>query len=148
MNPREKLNLPKPSVRQVDTFKEHEESEGVQVNYVDRQMANAGYQESEIFTRAENSMIRLPEGSIEEDLDLALQTETDGVASAVAVGRVEYDMDEQDDRWLESLNAQRKTEGALPVKPAIFEITITQIEKEWHALEKRGYRIRELQRLN
>jgi NuA3 HAT complex component NTO1 len=148
MNPREKLNLPKPSVRQVDTFKEHEESEGVQVNYVDRQMANAGYQESEIFTRAENSMIRLPEGSIEEDLDLALQTETDGVASAVAVGRVEYDMDEQDDRWLESLNSQRKTEGALPVKPAIFEITITQIEKEWHALEKRGYTPRDFERLS
>jgi NuA3 HAT complex component NTO1 len=82
-------------------------------------------------------MIRLPEGSIEEDLDLALQTETDGPASAVAVGRVEYDMDEQDDRWLETLNLQRKKEEVGPIKPAIFEVTITQIEKEWHALEKR-----------
>jgi NuA3 HAT complex component NTO1 len=137
MNPREKLNLPKPSVRQVDTFKAHEESEDVQVNYVDRQLANVGYQESEVFSRAENNMIRLPEGSIEEDLDLALQTETDGPASAVAVGRVEYDMDEQDDRWLESLNMQRKDEGIQSIKPAMFEVTITQIEKEWHALEKR-----------
>jgi NuA3 HAT complex component NTO1 len=137
MNPREKLNLPKPSVRRVDPFKAHEESEGVKVNYVDRTMASIGYQESEVFSRAENNMIRLPEGSIEEDLDLALQTETDGPASAVAVGRVEYDMDEQDDRWLDTLNLQRKKEDVGPIKPAIFEVTITQIEKEWHALEKR-----------
>lgn len=137
MNPREKLNLPKPSVRQVDPFKAHEESEDVKVNYVDRTMASVGYQESEIFSKPENSMIRLPEGSIEEDLDLALQTEVDGPMSAVALGRVEYDMDEQDDRWLEALNAQRRLEEAETIKPAVFEVTITQIEKEWHALEKR-----------
>ena len=137
MNPREKLNLPKPSVRQVDPFKAHEESEGVKINYVDRTMANIGYQESEVFARSDNGLIRLPEGSIEEDLDLTLQTETEGSASAVAVGRVEYDMDEQDDRWLEALNVQRKDEGVEGIKPAIFEVTITQIEKEWHALEKR-----------
>lgn len=137
MNPREKLNLPKPSVRQVDPFKAHEESEGVKINYVDRTMANIGYQESEVFSRSENSLIRLPEGSIEEDLDMTLQTETEGSAGAVAVGRVEYDMDEQDDRWLEALNIQRKEEGVEGIKPAIFEVTITQIEKEWHALEKR-----------
>lgn len=137
MNPKEKLNLPKPSVRQVDTFKTHEESEGVKVNYVDRTMANIGYQESEMFTRPENSLIRLPEGSIEEDLDLTLQNEVEGATTAVAVGRVEYDMDEQDDVWLEALNVQRKAEDVEAIKPAIFEVTITQIEKEWHALEKR-----------
>lgn len=138
MNPREKLNLPKPSVRQVDPFKEHEESEGVKVNYVDKTMANIGYQESEVFVRSsENSLIRLPEGSIEEDLDLTLQTEAEGTAGAVALGRVEFDMDEQDERWLEALNVQRKEEGVEGIKPAIFEVTITQIEKEWHALEKR-----------
>ena len=48
-----------------------------------------------------------------------------------------YDMDEQDDRWLQQLNTQRREEGVEPIKPAIFEVTITQIEKEWHALEKR-----------
>jgi NuA3 HAT complex component NTO1 len=143
MNPREKLNLPKPSVRQVDPFKEHEESEGVKINYVDKTMANIGYQESEVFARpSENSLIRLPEGSIEEDLDLTLQTEAEGTAGAVAVGRVEYDMDEQDDRWLEALNVQRKEEGVEGIKPAIFEVTITQIEKEWHALEKRKFDLR------
>jgi NuA3 HAT complex component NTO1 len=46
-------------------------------------------------------------------------------------------MDEQDDRWLEALNAQRKEENVPSIKPAMFEVTITQIEKEWHALEKR-----------
>ncbi|KAF2255064.1 hypothetical protein BU26DRAFT_475723 [Trematosphaeria pertusa] len=136
MNPKEKLNLPKPSVREIDPFKAYEESEGVKVNYVDRTMANIGYQESEIFARPERSLIRVPEGSIEEDLDLTLKTEGDG-SSAVAVGRVEYDMDEQDDRWLDTINSARREEGVEPIKPAIFEVTITQIEKEWHALEKR-----------
>ena len=136
MNPKEKLNLPKPVTRQVETFKAYEESEGVKINYVDRTMANIGYQESEIFSRPEKALIRVPEGSIEEDLDLTLQSEGDS-SSAVAVGRVEYDMDEQDDRWLETVNAQRRDEGVEAIKPAIFEVTITQIEKEWHALEKR-----------
>jgi NuA3 HAT complex component NTO1 len=137
MNPKEKLNLPKPSCRQVDPFKAFEQSDGVKVNYVDRTMASIGYQESEFFIRPEKSLIRVPEGSIEEDLDLTLKTDGDGANSALAVGRVEYDMDEQDDRWLDSLNTQRREEGVEPIKPAIFEVTITQIEKEWHALEKR-----------
>ncbi|OAG06839.1 uncharacterized protein CC84DRAFT_1163139 [Paraphaeosphaeria sporulosa] len=136
MNPKEKLNLPKPSTRQVETFKAYEESEAVKINYVDRTMASIGYQESEIFAKPEKALIRVPEGSIEEDLDLTLQSEGDG-SSAVGVGRVEYDMDEQDDQWLETVNAQRRDEGVEAIKPAIFEVTITQIEKEWHALEKR-----------
>jgi NuA3 HAT complex component NTO1 len=134
---KERLNLPKPTVRQVDPFKAFEESEGVKVNYVDRTMANIGYQESEVFIRPEKTLIRVPEGSIEDDLDL--KTDGEGSNSAVSVGRVEYDMDEQDDRWLEQLNAQRREEGVEPIKPAIFEVTITQIEKEWHALEKRKF---------
>jgi NuA3 HAT complex component NTO1 len=134
INPKERLNLPKATMREVDPFKEYEESEGVKINYVDRTMANIGYQESEVFSRPERSFIRVPEGNIEEDLDL--KTEGDG-SGAVAVNRVEYDMDEQDDRWLETINLQRREEGVEAIKPAIFEVTITQIEKEWHALEKR-----------
>ncbi|KAH7126845.1 hypothetical protein B0J11DRAFT_287623 [Dendryphion nanum] len=136
-NPKEKLNLPKPSVRRIDPFKAFEEAEGVKVNYVDRTMASIGYQESEVFNLPEKSLIRVPEGSIEEDLDLTIKTDGDGVSNAVAIGKVEYDMDEQDDRWLEQLNAQRKEEGMEIIKPAIFEVTLTQIEKEWHGLEKR-----------
>jgi NuA3 HAT complex component NTO1 len=134
INPKERLNLPKATMREVDPFKEFEESDGVKVNYVDRTMANIGYQESEVFARPEKSFIRVPEGNIEEDLDL--KTDGDG-SGAIAVNRVEYDMDEQDDRWLENINAQRREEAVEPIKPAIFEVTITQIEKEWHALEKR-----------
>ncbi|KAF2022296.1 hypothetical protein BU24DRAFT_363482 [Aaosphaeria arxii CBS 175.79] len=137
MNPKEKLNLPKPSVRKVDPFKSFEEGEGVQVNYVDRTMAGLGYQESEMFLRPERSLVRVPEGSIEDDLDIPSQAGGENTNSAVAIGRVEYDMDEQDDRWLGQLNEQRREEGVEPIKPAIFEVTITQIEKEWHALEKR-----------
>ncbi|KAL1889372.1 hypothetical protein Sste5346_008939 [Sporothrix stenoceras] len=60
-----------------------------------------------------------------------------GAGSNGGVGRVEYDMDEQDDMWLVKHNAQRKVAGADPITREIFEITITKIEKEWHALEKR-----------
>jgi NuA3 HAT complex component NTO1 len=137
MNPKEKLNLPKPSCRQVDSFKAFEESEGVKVNYVDRAMANIGYQESEVFIKPEKSLIRLPEGSIEDDLDITVKADAENLNSAVALGHVEYDMDEQDDRWLEQVNVQRREDGLEPIKPAILEVTITQIEKEWHALEKR-----------
>lgn len=137
MNPKEKLNLPKPSCRPSDPFKGFEEGEGVKVNYVDKAMANIGYQESEVFLRQEKTLIRVPEGSIEEDLDLTLKSDAEGTSSALAVGRVEYDMDEQDEHWLRDINGHRKEDAIGPIKPAIFEITITQIEKEWHALEKR-----------
>ncbi|KAF2876946.1 PHD-zinc-finger like domain-containing protein [Massariosphaeria phaeospora] len=134
-NPKEKLTLPKPSCRPIDPFKEFEESEDVQVNYVSKALANIGYQTSEVFDKPEMSLIRVPEGNIEEDLDL--RTDTDGAAGAVPLGRAEYDMDEQDDRWLQEINTRREVEGTEPIIPAIFEVTITQIEKEWHALEKR-----------
>ena len=45
-------------------------------------------------------------------------------------------MDEQDERWLEAHNALRKEDQADPIKPAIFEISMTQIEREYYALEK------------
>ncbi|CAK7213828.1 hypothetical protein SCUCBS95973_001931 [Sporothrix curviconia] len=60
-----------------------------------------------------------------------------GAGSNGGVGRVEYDMDEQDDMWLLKYNVQRKAANVEPITREIFEITITKIEKEWHALEKR-----------
>ncbi|KAJ9643486.1 hypothetical protein H2199_004165 [Coniosporium tulheliwenetii] len=138
-NPKEKLNLPKPVYRRVDTFSSYEQDQKVQVNYVDKSLANVGYQESDIYVRPEKTLIRLAEGSIEEDLDLAMALKSDGdlAVSGLGVGRVEYDMDEQDDRWLEAYNDHRKEEQVDAIKPALFEITMTLIEKEWHALEKR-----------
>jgi NuA3 HAT complex component NTO1 len=52
---------------------------------------------------------------------------------------VEYDMDEQDDAWVEDYNERRKKdhlEGD-EISREIFEIVMTKIEKEWYELEKR-----------
>lgn len=141
-NPRERLTLPRPSYRQQDPFRIYEEKNGGgQQNYVDRTMAKVGYQESEVFNRTERRLIRMTEGAAEEDLDLnpspANEPDSNAAIGTFGVGRVEYDMDEQDEKWLEVLNQKRKQEEVEAIKPAIFEITMTKIEKEWHALEKR-----------
>ncbi|KAI9675130.1 MAG: nuA3 HAT complex component nto1 [Caeruleum heppii] len=140
-NLREKLTLPKPSFRRTDPFLFFEQKGTGQQRYVDRTMANVGYQESDIFLRPETLMIRVAEGSLEEDLDLGPSFKTDGENNTAlggsGVGRVEYDMDEQDDKWLAMYNATRKTLEVEPITREVFEITMTKIEKEWHALEKR-----------
>ena len=139
-NPRERLTLPKPSFRHSDPFLHFEKTSG-SIDYVDRTMASVGYQESDHFIRPEQGLIRWSEGVMEEDLDLVPSANGDGEANAAigatGVGRVEYDMDEQDQKWLETYNQARREEQVEPIKPAIFEITMTKIEKEWHALEKR-----------
>lgn len=142
-NPRERLNLPKPSFRRVETFAQYEQDRAVQVNYVDRTMASVGYQESDMFIHPERKLIREGEGAIEEDLDvqLNLQPLEESAPTLGVISRVEYDMDEQDERWLDMHNSYRKEEQVEAIKPAIFEITMTQIEKEWHAIEK-GYQNR------
>lgn len=139
-NPRERLTLPKPSYRILDPFLSYEQKEIAAINFVNQSMANVGYQESELFLRPDRTYIRQTEGSADEDLDLMPDLVVGGGNSAIGgsgVGRVEYDMDEQDVKWLEALNKIRTDEGTAPIKPAIFEITMTKIEKEWHALEKR-----------
>ena len=138
-NPRERLTLPKPSFRELDPFTAYEQ-ENASLDFVDKSMANVGYQESEVFLRPDRYMIRQTEGSAEEDLDLSPDLMVNGENSAIGgsgVGRVEYDMDEQDVRWLDATNKARMKDGVGAIKPAIFEITMTKIEKEWHALEKR-----------
>ena len=79
---------------------------------------------------------------MEEDLDLGPGFKTDGEGNTAlgggGVGKVEYDMDEQDDKWLSAYNALRKGQEVEPITREVFEITMTKIEKEWHALEKRG----------
>ncbi|KAI9849693.1 MAG: nuA3 HAT complex component nto1 [Sclerophora amabilis] len=140
-NPRERLTLPKPSFRPSDPFSVFEQKAAGQQRYVDRPMANVGYQESDIFERPESQLIRVAEGTMEEDLDLGpgFKSESEGntALGGTGVGTVEYDMDEQDDKWLAAYNAYRKTSGIEPITREVFEITMTKIEKEWHALEKR-----------
>ena len=136
-HPQEKLTLPKPSFVLKDPFSPFEQKGVGQQNYVDRTMASVGFQESDFFTRHDRRLIRMPEPA-EEDLDLDPPVGASGEGSTgVNIGRVEYDMDEQDARWLDAYNVQRRIEQYEPIKPAIFEITMTKIEKEWHALEKR-----------
>ena len=138
-NPKERLNLPKPSFRVVDTFAQYEQDRAVQVNYVDKSMANVGYQEGDRFDMPKHSLIRHVEGPYDDDTESALRLVSDEQLQdpqSLAVGSVEYDMDEQDERWLEAHNVFRKEEGVDAIKPAIFEITMTQIEREWHALER------------
>ena len=134
-NPKERLNLPKPNFRRVEIFESFEHDKSVGQNYVDKSLSNVGYQESDRFIRPDKIYIRCGEGSLEDDLDI-LSTLQHGGEDAV-FGRVEYDMDEQDERWLEGINAERRQEGVESIRPAIFEITITAIEKQWYALEKR-----------
>ena len=141
INAKERLTLPQPSYRKTDTLARFEDKALGLVRYVDKSMANVGYQESDIFVRPERTLIKVSDGNLEEDLDLGPGYKSDG-ESIVAlgsggVGRVEYDMDEQDDKWLEAYNADRRATNFEPITREIFEITITKIEKEWHALEKR-----------
>ncbi|KAL4888345.1 hypothetical protein BDV59DRAFT_188687 [Aspergillus ambiguus] len=135
-NPRERLTLPKPSFRIRDPFIFYDKPGVGQQNYVDRTMASVGYQESDLFLRHERQMIRMPEGAQEDDMDAVNPVAGEGEVNT-AVGRVEYDMDEQDEKWLEDYNLRRREDELEPIKPAVFEITMTKIEKEWHALEKR-----------
>jgi NuA3 HAT complex component NTO1 len=141
VNAKEKLVLPQPSYRKTDTLARFEDKSLSFVRYVDKSMAKVGYQESDNYERPESTLIKGADVNLEEDLDLGPGNKSDGegitALGSTSVGRVEYDMDEQDDKWLEAYNEDRRIAGFEPITREIFEITITKIEKEWHALEKR-----------
>ncbi|KAG8929874.1 nuA3 HAT complex component nto1 [Tulasnella sp. 418] len=50
--------------------------------------------------------------------------------------QVEYDMDEQDQEWLDAMNADRKKEQVDQVTYEVFEIIMDRLEKEWFDLMK------------
>ncbi|PFH45479.1 hypothetical protein AMATHDRAFT_159553 [Amanita thiersii Skay4041] len=50
--------------------------------------------------------------------------------------QVEYDMDEQDQEWLDAVNAERKKEQIDTVSYETFEIIMDRLEKEWFDLTK------------
>ncbi|KAL7415662.1 PHD-zinc-finger like domain-containing protein, partial [Mrakia frigida] len=50
--------------------------------------------------------------------------------------QVEYDMDEQDQEWLDDLNRERKKEQSDPISYELFEIVMDRFEKEWFDLTK------------
>ncbi|KAI5263386.1 hypothetical protein E4T47_09070 [Aureobasidium subglaciale] len=138
-NPKERLNLPKPAYRNIETFAQYEQHGSNQKNYVDKSMAHVGYQEGDRFDIPKHTLIRHVEGPYDDDTitGLVVKSDKNDEARPPVVFNVEYDMDEQDERWLDMHNAKRKEEQAEPIKPALFEITMTQIEREYYSLEKK-----------
>lgn len=133
---KERLDLKLPSYRKTNRVELFESKTFGQARYVDKAMSNVGYQESDHFIRPERQLIKATETTIDEDIDPSLMKPEDNVQHG-RLGRVEYDMDEQDDMWLEQHNAQRKNHELEAITREIFEIAMTKIDKEWHALEKR-----------
>ncbi|KAF7317788.1 putative bromo domain and PHD finger-containing protein 3 [Mycena kentingensis (nom. inval.)] len=50
--------------------------------------------------------------------------------------QVEYDMDEQDQEWLDAVNTERKKEQMDRVTYEVFEVIVDRLEKEWFNLSK------------
>lgn len=134
--PKEKLDLKLPSYRKTNRIELFESKTFGQARYVDKAMSNVGYQESDHFIRPDETLIKAPDGN-DDDADQYEATNSEDTVSHTRIGRVEYDMDEQDDMWLEQLNVLRKANELEDITREVFEITMTKIEKEWHALEKR-----------
>ncbi|KAF4457525.1 hypothetical protein F53441_575 [Fusarium austroafricanum] len=137
--PKEKLDLKLPSYRKTNRIELFESKTFGQARYVDKSMSNVGYQESDHYMRPDQTLIKSSDLNAEDDAEMTDATATsDEPVHHTRIGRVEYDMDEQDDMWLEQHNAYRKkNELGGPITREVFEITMTKIEKEWHALEKR-----------
>ncbi|OCF39768.1 hypothetical protein I317_06430 [Kwoniella heveanensis CBS 569] len=51
--------------------------------------------------------------------------------------QVEYDMDEQDQEWLDVINMERKKDQSGAISYELFEIIMDKLEKEWFNLSKK-----------
>lgn len=131
---KERLNLPQPSYRISSTLARFEEkgggnkAEGIlpYAIYMDPAMIKVGYQKSDKWER--------PKGYIKGS-DMTFDTDLD--EGSMGPGRVEYDMDYGDEYWLQNHNKNRYKAGYELVSRELFEIAMTKVEVEWHALEKR-----------
>ncbi|PTB64305.1 hypothetical protein BBK36DRAFT_1170877 [Trichoderma citrinoviride] len=135
--PKERLDLKLPSYRKTNRIELFESKTFGQARYVDKAMSNVGYQESDNFIRSERTLIKATDSNADDEFEQFSVAAGDDHGHQSRLGRVEYDMDEQDDMWLEQYNAQRKANELQAITREIFEITMTKIEKEWHALERR-----------
>ncbi|KAK6511108.1 nuA3 HAT complex component nto1 [Arthrobotrys musiformis] len=131
----ERLSLPVPSYKVITPFQLAE-------TYVDRAMAGVGFQESDYWQRP-HTMVRnigiqddINEGEARVSSAIDEKEESNTAPHTVTPGMVEYDMDEQDDKWLAQFNVLRRSQDVPTITREIFEITITKIEREWYALEK------------
>lgn len=135
--PKERLDLKLPSYRKTNRIELFESKTFGQARYVDKAMSNVGYQESDNYIRPDQTLVKASDLNAEDDADQSQAAKPDENHAPPRNDRVEYDMDEQDDMWLEQFNAQRKQNELDEITREVFEITMTKIEKEWHALEKR-----------
>ncbi|KAL6859578.1 hypothetical protein J3F83DRAFT_768725 [Trichoderma novae-zelandiae] len=135
--PKERLDLKLPSYRKTNRIELFESKTFGQARYVDKAMSNVGYQESDNFIRSERTLIKATDSNADDEFEQFSVAASDDHGHQSRLGRVEYDMDEQDDMWLEQYNAQRRANELQAITREIFEITMTKIEKEWHALERR-----------
>ncbi|OPB39387.1 hypothetical protein A0O28_0050930 [Trichoderma guizhouense] len=135
--PKERLDLKQPQYRKTNRIELFESKTFGQARYVDKAMSNVGYQESDNFIRSERTLIKAIDGNADDEFEQFSVAASDDHVHQSRLGRVEYDMDEQDDMWLEQYNAQRKQNELEAITREVFEITMTKIEKEWHALERR-----------
>ncbi|KAJ6258830.1 Peregrin [Drechslerella dactyloides] len=131
----ERLSLPVPSYKSIVPFQLAE-------TYVDRAMAGVGFQETDYwakpYTMVRNIGIQdnINEGEAKISSVAEDKEESNHATHAIVPGIVEYDMDEQDDKWLTQFNNLRRSQDVPTITREIFEITITKIEREWYALEK------------
>ncbi|KAF7370922.1 Bromodomain and phd finger-containing protein 3 [Mycena sanguinolenta] len=84
----------------------------------DGQARSFGYNDFSDFTRPDQYIRHI------EPLEIDLERQ------------VEYDMDEQDQEWLDSANAERKKEQLDRITYEIFEVVMDRLEKEWFNLTK------------
>lgn len=88
-------------------------------------MISIGYQRTPRFIRPLTLLRDYPDPAVDEDL---------GTTDAELV---EYDMDEQDEKWLTSYNNSHSHPGDVTISRELFELAMTKVEKEWVALERR-----------
>ncbi|KAH7914590.1 PHD-zinc-finger like domain-containing protein [Hygrophoropsis aurantiaca] len=112
-SPAEQLILPKVSFVVVQN-----DDAGQPAGVHDLQARSYGYNDFSEFQKPEH-YIRYIEPL---EKDLAIQ--------------VEYDMDEQDQEWLDALNIERKKDQSNAVSYETFEIIMDRLEKEWFDLTK------------
>ncbi|KAF9512649.1 hypothetical protein BS47DRAFT_1330128 [Hydnum rufescens UP504] len=106
--------LPKVSFRKVDS---DVPTRPIGIN--DAQARSFGYNDTDYFTMPDHYIRHIE--PIEAEL----------------AHQVEYDMDEQDQEWLDVINAERRKEQMDQVSYETFEIIMDRLEKEWFDLMKR-----------
>ncbi|KAL5492640.1 hypothetical protein ACEPAI_4087 [Sanghuangporus weigelae] len=111
-------HTPTPAVPKASFTKVEDTSAPQLAGVHDLQARSYGYNDFQPFQRPEH-YIRYIEPL---EIDLAKQ--------------VEYDMDEQDQEWLDAVNAERHAEQMSKVSPETFEIIMDRLEKEWYDLTK------------